>query len=137
VRQSSTAAGLAERATPLVVRPHLPPLVDPDRWLKTYDGRCFTRKVARDTHISVDDERYYITQALVGNYVTLRVDAAAGELVVEHQQQEVKRLAIKGLGSGPMSFDAYIEQMCAEARAARFHTALGRQLPLPLHKRNH
>ncbi len=112
-------------------------MVDPDRWLKAYDGRRFTRKVARDTHISVDDERYYITQALVGKYVTLRVDAAAGELVVEHQQQEIKRLALKGLGSGPIAFDAYLEQMCAEARAARYHTALGRHLPLPLNGRNH
>ena len=110
-RNRPPLVALAEGAAPLAVRPPLPTVVDPDRWLKTYDGRRFTRKVARDTHISVDDERYYITQALVGKYVTLRVDARAGEFVVEAEDQEVKRLPIKGLGSGPLSFELYLERM--------------------------
>ena len=55
---------------------------------------------------------------------------------MEAQDQEVKRLAIKGLGSGLLSFDVYLERMCAEARADRFRTTFGRQIPLPFETRN-
>jgi hypothetical protein len=124
---------LVERGTALDSRPPVPAVVDPDRWVVALDGQRFVRKVTADTHVSVDDERYYIAQALVGQYVTLRVDAATREFVVEHQDQEVKRLPIKGLGGGPLPFDAYLTRMCAEARADRraAHT-VGRQLALPL-----
>ncbi len=111
----------------------MPTVVDPDRWVAALDGQRFVRKVTADTHISVDDERYSGSQALVGQYVTLRVDAAAGEFVVEHHDQEVKRLPIKGLGSRPVPFAVFVERMCGEARADRLHHhGFGRQLVLPL-----
>src|SRR5688500_7162320 len=59
-----------------------------------------------------------------------------GEVVVEVQDLEVKRLATKGLGSGPLSFEVYLERICAEARADRFRTTFGSQIPLPLDTRN-
>jgi hypothetical protein len=97
------------------------------------DGQRFVRKVRADTSVSVDDERYYISQALVGQQITLRVDATSGEFVVEQQEKEVKRLPIKGLGSRPLPFDAYVARMCAEARTDRLQPrAFGRQLALPL-----
>ena len=124
---------LAEWGPSGLARPRVPEMVNPDRWVEVLDGHRFMRKVAADTHISVDDERYYLSRELVGKTVSLRVDAAAREFVVEVQSQDVKRLAIKGLGSGLVAFELYVEQMCAEARADRLQLrAFGRQLPLPL-----
>jgi hypothetical protein len=124
---------LAARAAEILPRPPLPPVVDPNRWVQTVDGQRFVRKVAMDTTVTIDGERYSISQALVGKYVSLRVDAAAGEFVVEYQDQEVKRLPIKGLGSGPLPFEDDLARMCGEARTERLHPqAFGRQLALPL-----
>ena len=55
---------------------------------------------------------------------------------MEAQNQEVKRLMIKALGSGLLSFDVYLERMCAEARADRFRSTFGRQIPIPFDTRN-
>jgi Integrase core domain len=123
---------LAERIGPNTVRPPVPAMVDPDHWVLALDGQRFVRKVAADTHVSVDDKAYYLSQTLVGQYVTLRVDAAAREFVVEHHDREVKRVTINGLGSGPLPFAAYVERMCGEARRERFSRQFGSQLPLAL-----
>ncbi len=124
---------LADRGAAVHARPRVPTIVDPDRWVEVLDGQRFVRKVAPDTHISIDDERYYLARELVGKTISVRVDAAAREFVVEHQAQEVKRLAIKGLGSGQTSFDLYVERMSAQARADRLQLrGVGKQLTLPL-----
>ena len=124
---------LAARAAEIPPRLPLPSVVDPDRWVQELEGQRFVRKVGRDTQVSIDDERYDTTQELVGKSVSLRVDAAAGEFVVEYQDQEMKRLPIKGLGSGPLPVDAYLARMCAEARSDRLRQrAFGDQLALPL-----
>jgi hypothetical protein len=124
---------LAARAAEIPPRSPLPAMVDPDRWVQELDGRRFVRKVGRDTQVSVDDDLYYTSQGLVGKSVSLRVDAAAGEFVVEYEDQEVKRLAIKGLGSGPLPFEAYLARICGEARTDRLQPrTFGRQLALPL-----
>jgi hypothetical protein len=116
----------------LPARPPLPPLVDPDRWLETYDGRRCVRKVQRDCRVMVDDIAYDVPRALVGKYITLRRDAAAREVVVEAEAHEVKRLAIKGLGTGPLPLEAYLLHMCQEARTERVdRRAFGDQLSLP------
>ena len=108
-------------------------VVDPDRWVTALDGQRFVRKVASDTSVTVDEERYYITQALVGQSVSLRVAAATGEFVVEVHDQEVKRVPIKGLGGGPVPFETYLARMCAEARRDRLQQRrFGDQLALPL-----
>jgi hypothetical protein len=114
-------------------RPDVPAEVDPDRWLQAIDGRRYVRKVRQDTSISLDDVPYYLGRELVGKSVVLRVDAAQKELVVEDEGSEVKRVAIKGVGSAPMRFDAYVMRMCAEARSERQagHT-FSQQLRLPL-----
>jgi len=113
-------------------RPPVPHLVDPDRWVQALDGRRYVRKVGKDTRVKVDDVPYYLVRTLIGKYVTLRVDAATREFVVEDQQQEVQRVPIKGLGQAPMPFDAYVEWICEEARVDRLHRSrFGRQLRLP------
>jgi hypothetical protein len=102
--------------------PALPPVpawVDPDRWLEALDGGTYARKVLSDTSVQVDEARYYLTQPLVGQYVTLRVDAAQRAFVVEQAGAVVKLVPIKGLVGKRMPFAAYISYMCEEARSAR------------------
>jgi hypothetical protein len=52
--------------------------------------------------------------ALAKHLVTLRVDAAAGQFVVEADGQEVQRLAIKGLGIGRLPFATFVDRLCAD-----------------------
>ena len=113
--------------------PAVPEQVDGDRWLQAIDGRRYVRKVRSDGSVSIDQVLYYLSRDLVGKSVVLRLDATAREFVVEDRGYEVKRLAIKGLGSPLMPFDAYVTRMCAEARSERLlgHT-FGQQLRLPL-----
>ena len=55
----------------------------------------------------------------VGQQIALRVDAAAGQFVVEADGREVQRLAIKGIGVGTLPFASFLKQLCAEARTLR------------------
>jgi transposase InsO family protein len=114
-------------------RPPVPMMVDPDRWIDALDGQCFVRKVRANTSVSIDEVIYYTTTSVVGQYVTLRVDAATRTFVVEHEGHEVKRVSIRGTGQGRMPFETFVEQLCAEARSGRrgYHPT-AQQLPLPL-----
>ncbi len=100
-------------------RPPVPPLVDGDHWIDVLHGQRYVRKVQRNTSVTIDTVRYYTSQALVGKYVTLRLDASDRTLVVEHEGQEIKRLPIQGTGQGLLPFAAFVEQLCAEARTNR------------------
>lgn len=123
---------LVARTGTVPARPPVPKVVDPDRWVTALDGRRYVRKVAKDSRVKVDDVAYYLTRALIGKYVNLRVDAAAQEFVVEDGQQEVQRVPIKGLGQAPLPFEAYVEWICEEARDDRLHrNRSSRQLRLP------
>ena len=54
-------------------------------------------------------------------------------MVVLHNGQEVKRLAIVGSGRGRMGFEQFVELLCMEARTGRIPPqSLPRQLPLLL-----
>jgi hypothetical protein len=109
----------------------VPARVDPDRWVEALDGRCYARKVPAGTGVRVDEALYYINRPLVGQYVTLRVDAAARAFVVEHAGAEVKRLPIKGLVGKPLPFDASLASLCEQARSERLRRARrSRQLGL-------
>jgi hypothetical protein len=117
----------------LPVRPALPALIDPDRWVEQYAGHCCVRKVHHATWVRVDDVPSFLTKEVVGKQVTLRVAAATQEFVVAHAGQEVKRMLIKGLGNDLLSFEAYLTQVCAEARTDRQpYRPCGSQLSLPL-----
>jgi transposase InsO family protein len=121
----------------LPARPPVPTIVDPDRWVQLVTGQCFVRKVRQDTSILLDDLPYYVTRALVGQEVQVRVDAETNELVVEHEGQEVRRWPIKGLAHRRMPFDEYVEWVAEQARTERLlvrqiQRARGAfQLPLP------
>jgi len=105
--------------TDLPPRPGVPQLVDPDHWIDVLHGQRYVRKVQRDTSVTIDTIRYYTSQAVVGKYVTLRLDANDRTFAVEHEGQEIKRLSIQGTNRGLLPFAAFVEQLCAEARATR------------------
>jgi transposase InsO family protein len=114
-------------------RPTVPTQVDPNAWLWHYDGNVLTRRVQRDTSISVGDERYYVRQELVGHQVQVRIAAATKELVVLHEQREVKRLALKGLApQQALPFDAWVTQLQEAARTGQRRPGGPRQFALPL-----
>ena len=100
-------------------RPPVPQLVDPDRWINVLHGTQYVRKVQQDTSVTVGVGRYYLTQALRGQEVNLQIDATDRTLVVTHNGQEVKRMAIVGTGRGWMPFEEFVELLCAEARTGR------------------
>jgi hypothetical protein len=99
--------------------PSLPLVVDPDRWLKAIEGERFTRKVRSDGGFSLDKYDYYVGQALAGQYVSLSIASQSRELVVEHQQQLVKRLSLKGLVGRILSLEEWKEVLMKEARSER------------------
>jgi len=99
--------------------PSVPRTVDADQWLHAYDGHSFVRKVAANGQVLVDEVPYYIKIALRRQHVALRVDAAAGQFVVEADGREVQRVAIKGIGVGRLPFGTFVEHLCAEARTRR------------------
>ena len=70
VRKRRTACGNRPPHTAFPNLPALPPgpeQVNPDRWLEAIHGRAFARKVGADGSVDVDDEHYYISQALAGH----------------------------------------------------------------------
>jgi hypothetical protein len=97
------------------------------------DGKSYVRKVQQDTSVTVGCGRYYIKQVLIGQQVTLRIDAKDRTMVVIHNEQEVKRLPIQGTGRGRVSFAQFVEELCVEARTGRqVARPMPRQLALPL-----
>ncbi len=59
------------------------------------------RKVQRDSQVMVDAVPYFLMKEVLGKQVALRVVAATRELIVEHEEREIKRVPSKGLGAGP------------------------------------
>ena len=84
--------------------PGLPLVVEPDSWLKAVEGEHFTRKVKSDGRVSLDKYDYYLGHSLAGQYVVVVVDAAKRELVIQHHRQVIKRVGLKGLHQGPMTW---------------------------------
>jgi hypothetical protein len=97
-------------------RPSVPLCVDPDGWLGTIEGQHFVRKVRRDGTVTVASTAYYIREALSGQYVTLQVHAADRAFVVWHHGQPLQTVPIKGLVKQLLSFEAFVEHLCGEAR---------------------
>jgi transposase InsO family protein len=97
--------------------PSVPEQVDPDRWLQALDGWQVVRTVSARGLVSVDLHPYYISRALAGQAVALRLDAAEQALLVLRHEQPLKVLPLKGLHHRLSSFDDYVQRMTAEARA--------------------
>jgi hypothetical protein len=95
----------------------LPERVDPDRWLDAIHGRGFSRKVGTDGVVDVDDERYYIQQALAGQRVVLLVSAPDRSFAVWLEGRLIKSLPIKGLVGQEMTWQKYVAFMTEQARS--------------------
>ncbi len=100
--------------------PKLPPLpdqVDPDRWLQSVHGHAFARRIGSDGCADVDEEPYYIKQALAGQHIALVVNAPEKLFEVYHQDILIKQVPIKGLHEKVLPFDRYVTLMKQEARS--------------------
>src|SRR5262249_10348416 len=114
-------------------RPPVPLTVDPDRFLSALHGKCYVRKVQQDTSVTVGAGRYYLTQALRGQQVTLQIDATDRTLVVTHDGQEGKRAAVAGRGGGRGRLRGVGGWLWGERGTGRVPPqARPRQLALPL-----
>ena len=87
----------------------LPLHVDPDAWLRIYQGKPMTRRVDAAGTIAVDRFNYYVGRALRGRTVLLTVDAPGQQLKVELDGKVIKLLAIKGLYHQSISFAEYAD----------------------------
>ena len=97
--------------------PSVPKQVDPDGWLQAVDGWHVVRTVNARGLVSVDLHPYYLSRALAGQAVALRLDAALQAPLVFRHEQLLKVLPLKGLHHRLYSFDDYVQRMTAEARA--------------------
>lgn len=117
----------------LPARPAVPTIVDPDGWIAALDGKRYVRKVQQNTSVKLDTQRYYVNRELIGQQVTLIVNAAERALVIEHTGKEIRRVPLQGTGMAPCSFEQFVEQLCEEARTGRRgSTSPPRQLTLNL-----
>src|SRR5204863_304715 len=77
--------------------PALPEMVDPDSWLQSLDGMHLERKVDRHGMIRIDLKSYYVSAALAGQRVSVRLDAATLSLQMYREAQLVRAVPIKGI----------------------------------------
>jgi transposase InsO family protein len=103
---------------PLPTLPALPPVVDPDSWLDALDGMHMQRKIDARGSVQLDLKSYYVSKALAGHWVTLRLESASRSVQVYLQAQLLCILPLKGMVGRLLSFDAFVEHMCHQARAA-------------------
>jgi len=115
--------------------PPVPALVDADRWLHAYDDHRFMRHVKANGQVLVADVPYYVKTTLAKQAVAMRVDADAGQFVVEANGQEVQRLAIKGIGQGVLPFTTFVERLCGNARTTPRPSKGDTALRAPWHHR--
>ena len=102
----------------------VPLLVDPDRWLKSCEGKRYVRKVDSSGTIKIDKQHYYIGKEWVGKYVQAEVVASSGELVIWNEKEVIKRVGIKGLQRQEVNYEGYVTLMLKEARSERRLAAL-------------
>ncbi len=102
---------------PLPSLPRLPRLVDPDRWLVAFHNKRFKRRVTSRGTISLDNDDYYIGQALKGRYVVLRLDAHQRQFDVDVDGEVIKTIRLKCLLDEEMLFEDYVTLMGQQARS--------------------
>jgi hypothetical protein len=73
--------------------------------------------VGAEGSVDVDDEHYYIRQALAGRQVVLFVNAPEKVLVVWLDGQVIKSVPIKGLVDQEMAWEPYVALMKEQARS--------------------
>jgi transposase InsO family protein len=103
---------------PLPTLPALPHAVDPDGWLDALDGMHMQRKIDARGTVQLDLKSYYVSKALAGHWVTLRLESASRSVSIYLQAQLLRILPLKGMVGRLLSFDAFVEHMSHQARAA-------------------
>ncbi len=78
----------------------------------------YLRHVGRDGCVNVDLATYYIGPQMAKRAVLLQVVAQDRLFAVWHENQIVKRLAIKGLVGQEMALEEYLQYIQQEALAA-------------------
>ena len=61
---------------------NVPERVNPDAWLRHYQGRVFKRRVARNGTVSVGNYAYYVNYVLHGEKVGVLLDAPSRQFVI-------------------------------------------------------
>ena len=85
---------------PSIVFPNLPTLpalpekVDPDRWLLSYHGRVFERRVNANGRVTIDHYPYYIGRAYAGQRVAFHLDARQSHFRVQLNGKIIATFAI-------------------------------------------
>jgi transposase InsO family protein len=108
---------------PLLAFPHLPSLpalpatVDPDSWVRHFDGRHLLRKVDANGTVKLDLKRYYVSHQLAGQRVELHLDAQDRCVQVIHSQRVIKLLPLRGLVGHSLSYEQFLTHMLHEARS--------------------
>lgn len=101
--------------------PHLPEDVDPDRWVKAYNGRVFRRTVNSNGIIQVDKHHYYIGKEWSKRPVLVRLDAESKSFHILQDGKEIKRLPMKGLYNELMPLSSYFNVVQEEARTIAYY----------------
>ena len=89
----------------------------PDK-VDVLDGQRYVRKVQPNGRVQIHTSTYSSDQARRGQYVSLRIDAAHGRLVVAYGDQVLKTLPSKGLEGERLALEDDRAQLSAEARSA-------------------
>jgi hypothetical protein len=89
VQGSATACGLCDLAAPCLHCLIRSILIG---FLQNIHGHAFPRRIGSDGCIEVDEEPYYIKQALAGHQVVLLVNAPDSLFAVYHQDTLIKQV---------------------------------------------
>lgn len=98
--------------------PHIPEIIDPDRWLTHYHRQIFKRRVSSG-NISVGNHTYYVGHQHSKAKVGVLLDAEKRMFFVLHKGQIIQELEIADLIGKPMSFQDYLKRMLEEARTLK------------------
>lgn len=107
--------------------PAVPDQVDPDRWLQSVHGHALSRRIGSDGCVEVDEEPYYIRQALAGQHVVLLVNAPEKCFDVSQETTLIRQVPIKGLYGEGLPFDRYVRLVKQEARWEQRHRQMSRR----------
>lgn len=99
----------------------LPERIDPDKWLDSYHGRKFRRKVQANGSVRVDNRSYYVGKQWKGQKVLLCIDAKRREFQIMQARQIIKTVPIKGLYDEILEFEVYLKLVCKEAHTEWRH----------------
>lgn len=101
--------------------PYLPEVVNPNRWVDFYDGRCFRRHVTSNGTIQVDKHIHYVNRDLKRQLVLVHLDANTYTLKVTCQGVKVGEYPISHIHPGSMEMHEYLVHLREEARTIQEH----------------